>query len=253
MAITITNMGSLFTGSNATSYSTGSYSPTANRLLIATITNVLNTGTPSEPTPSGNGLTWSKVVTYLPDPAGTQTRISVWVALTGGSPSAGAFTADFGVETELGCNIIVDEVDGADVSGTALDAIVQSVTGTVGGSGTSESITLASLGDTNNASYGSFNIQLNEAYTAGSGYTILAQGGNAGPNSHTATEYLVPGSTTVDISWTNSGAKGGIAIEIKAPAGGSVTLTADEGSFALNGQAINEFNLSMLADHGSFS
>jgi hypothetical protein len=255
MAITVTHKDSLFTGSNATSYATPSYTPTSGRLLIASVVNVNNLGTPpATPTASGNGLTWSQVDTYLPDSAGTSTRITVFVALTGGSPSAGAFTADFGGETQLGCNIIVDEVGGdVDVSGTALDAIVQSVQGTVAGSGTSESIALAALSDANNASYGVFNIQLNEAMTAGSGYTITAQGGNAGPNMHTAAEYQVPGSTTVDISWTTSAAKGGIALEIKVAAGGNVTLVAEAGSFAMNGQPIHGFRVSMSCDHGSFS
>ena len=255
MAITVTNKESLFTGSNAASYATASYAPTANSLLIASVVNANNLATdPVEPaTPTANGLTWSKVTTYLPDSTGTKVRMTVFVALTGASPSAGVFTADFGAETQLGCNIVVDEIGGdVDVSGTALNAIVQSVTGTVAGSGTSESITLAALSNVNNASYGAFNIQLNEAMTAGSGYTITIEGDNAGPNSHTAAEYQVPGSTTVDISWTTSAAKGGIALEIKAAAAGNVTLTADHGSFAHNGQAAL-FQNSIVVEHGSFS
>lgn len=213
---TITNKGSLFSGANATSYATGSYAPAANRLLIACVVNVNNLGTdPATPTASGNGLTWSELVTYLPDSTGTKIRMTIFVALTGSSPSEGAFTADFGAETQLGGNLIVDEVDEADISGTALQAIVQSVTGTVNGTGTGENISLAPLADPDNVSYGFFNIQVAEAMTPGAGYTITVQGTNAGPNSSSAAEYQSPGSTTVDISWTTSAAKGGIAIEIK--------------------------------------
>src|SRR3990167_7329953 len=156
MAITFTNKASLFTGSNATSYATGLQTPTADRIQIATVTNVNNlAGAPATPTLSGNGLTWEQVDTYLSDSTGTKTRITIFAALTGGTPSEEAVTADFGAETQLGCNIIVDEDNGeVDISGAAaLDAIVQSVTGTVNGSGTSESITLAALADANNASY----------------------------------------------------------------------------------------------------
>ena len=257
MAITVSNLGSLYTGGNAASYDTdASYSPTADRLLIATVANYNNLGTdPAIPTGSGNGLTWSQVTTYLPDSTGTSVRLTIFVALTGSSPSAGVFTADFGAESQLGCNIIVDEVGGdVDVSGTALDAIIQSVTGTVAGSGTSESITLATLGNANNASYGVFHMQLNEAMTAGSGYTITSQGGNAGPNSHMAAEYQVPGSTTVDISWTTSAAKGGIALEIKVASGPTVTtLIADTGMFSMDAQNIHGFVIWLSCDHGEFS
>jgi hypothetical protein len=254
MAITITNKASVFSGTNLSSYSTGSQTPTANRLQIASVVNYNNLGTdPATPTLSGNGLTWSQLVTYLPDNAGTKVRLTVFVALTGGSPSAGTVTADFGGETQLGGSIIVDEVDGADISGTALAAIVQTVTGTENNSGTSETITLAALADANNASYGVIQAQVNETFTVGSGYTEILQGGHSGPLAMMLTEYKVPGSTTVDASWTTSIRKGGAALEIKVAAGGSTTtLTADAGSFAANGQTVS-FSTSIAVEHGSFS
>ena len=131
----MSHLGEFITGSNATSYSTtSSYAPTADRLLIAVVRNVNNLVTdPATPTFSGNGLTWTQVFTYLPDPTGTKSRITVFAALTGSSPTSGVGTADFGAETQLGCTVFVEEVDNADVSGTALDAIVQAVQGTQSG------------------------------------------------------------------------------------------------------------------------
>lgn len=253
MAISIANKGSIFSGTNATSYSTASYTPAASRLLLALIVNVNNVaGTdPVEPVVTGNGLTWAKIATYMADNVGQKTRISLWGALTGATPSAGALTADFSADTtaQLGCNIIVDEVTGADISGTVATAIVQAVTGTANGSGTSETITLAALASANNASYGAFNKQAQEAYTVGTGYTEILQGGNLNPASQSLTEYKAAGSTTVDCSWVTNIAKGGIAVEIKL---GTTLLTADQGSFAESGQAA-AFAIAQVSDYGSFS
>lgn len=254
MAITIANKGSLFSGTNAASYATASYTPTANRLLLAVIVNENNVAgaDPVEPVVTGNGLTWAKIATYVPDNVGSKVRISIWGALTGATPSAGALTADFSLDTtvELGCNIIVDEATGVDMSGgTVASCIVQSVTGTLNGSGTSESITLAALANSSNASYGGFNTQIQEAHVQGTGYTITTQGNNAGPASTTSAEYKAPGSTTVNVTWTTSAAKGGIAIEIKV---GAVSVVADQGAFVENGQNLI-FGIAQVSDNGSFS
>lgn len=227
MPISAAHKASVFSGSNLSSYATGSWTPAANRLAIVSVENEMGTGTPATPTLSGNAITWFQLVTYVPDSTGTQVRITVFVGNTGSSPSAGAITADFGGAVQAGCNIIVDEIDQADVSGTALQAIVQSKIGTVSGSGTSESITLDSAISSGNASYGVFNHQADELTTNGSGYTTLGNGSHAGPASALQTEYQSTGSQTVDASWTTSAGKGGIALEIKA-AGGTAAGQAAE-------------------------
>ena len=148
----------------------------------------------------------------------------------------------------------MEEVDNADVSGTALDAIVQAVRGTADGSGTSENISLAALSDADNISCGFFATQSQETFVAGSGYTILHQGTNGGPNTGVAAEYQEPGSTTVDISWTNNIGKGGIALEIKVASGPTVTtLIADTGMFSMDAQNIHGFVIWLSCDHGEFS
>ncbi len=224
MAATITHKASVTSGTNATSYATGSWTPTANRLALCTVQNELS-GTPSEPTTlTGNTITYVKAAGYLDDTSGTQSRITTYIGLTGVAPSAGAVTADFGVETELGCNIVVEEVDGGYILGLALDAIVQSKTGTVNGSGTSETITLDAGITAGNASYGVFHHQAAETSTEGSGYTPLGNLNHAGPSSALLSEYKASGSTTVDASWTTSSGRGGIAFEIKAAAGAAAPV-----------------------------
>lgn len=217
--MTIVHKASLSSGTNATSYATGSWTPTANRLALCTVQSELS-GTPSEPTTvTGNGITWVKIVSYLDDSSGTQSRITIYIGLTGAAPSAGAVTADFVLETELGCNIIVDEIDNGYILGVALDAVVQSKTGTVNGSGTSETITLDSGITSGNLSYGVFHHQADEVSVEGSGYAPLGNVHHSGPSSALFSEYKAAGSTTVDASWTTSAGKGGIALEIKVASG----------------------------------
>jgi len=135
----------------------------------------------------------------------------------------------------LGGSVIVDEVDGADVSGTALAAIVQNKAGSVDASGTSESISLTNAITAGNASWGGFHHQAAENSTNGSGYTSLGNGNHSGPNSSLFSEYKSAGSQTVDASWTTSSAKGGIAVEIKAASSqitGTLAVTEENDAIA---------------------
>jgi hypothetical protein len=221
MAIAGTHKASLYSGTNATSGVTGSWTPTANTWAICCVQNELS-GTPTTPTVTGNSVTWTQAVTYVNDTAGTQSRITIFVAKMGASPSAGAVTADFSAVEQAGINIIVDEFTGVDVSGTSLAAVVQSKTGTVNGSGTSESIAMDSGITAGNASFGCFHHQAAEANTAGDSHTELGDGNHAGPSSSLTTVYKVAGNQTVSASWTTSIGKGGIALEIKAASAGIV-------------------------------
>jgi len=221
MAITITNKASVFSGTNLSSYVTGSWTPTTGRLAVCCVTSQIS-GTTNVPTVSGNGLTWTKVLDYQDDTVSTTSRITIFVALTAGG-SAGAVTADFAGQTQAGGSVIVDEVDGADVSGTALAAIIQSKAGSVDASGTSESISLTSAITAGNASYGCFHHQAQETTTQGSGYTQLGVGSHAGPSDGFMSEYESAGAQTVDASWTTSVGKGGMAIEIKSAGGAAAS------------------------------
>lgn len=216
MTISITNKASKYDGANATSYATASWTPTAGRLAICCV-EVEISGSPVAPTSvTGNSLTWTKIVEYNDDTSGTEMNISIWAALTGASPSAGAVTADFNAVTQAGCCVIVDEVTGAYVSGTVSQAFVQTKTGSANATGTSESISLTSAITSGNASYGVFHHQADETTTQGTGYTQLGVGSHAGPSNGLMTEYKAAGSQTVDASWVTSAGKGGIAAEIKA-------------------------------------
>jgi hypothetical protein len=225
VAVSGTHVASVYTGVDGTSFSTNSYTPTADRLMIAYVGNT-KSGTPDTPTLSGNGLTWDQLVTYQPDTSGTQRRMTIFVAKSA-SPSAGAVTASFGGVSQAGCAIIVDEFAGVDLTGTALAAIVQNKTGSTTGSSTSEVITLDNAIGSGNATYGAFMHQADEATNPGTGYTQLGTGTFTSPVESHLSEYRVDGNITVDASWASSIQKGGIAAELKAEgAGGGPSTSA---------------------------
>jgi hypothetical protein len=110
-------------------YSSGSYTPLADRLLVLFLHYGKDTGsaTPPNCTVSGNGLTWQEVLTQ----GQANHRWSMWVAKTGASPSAGALSLAIGATQDY-CQASIIEVEGADLSGTALAAIAQSKFGQFG-------------------------------------------------------------------------------------------------------------------------
>lgn len=206
---------------NQASFVTGSWTPTANRLLIA----VFQTqGSTAQPSISGNGLTWSLLTDQQYDTVGSRYRLTTWVALTGATPSTGAIT----ITPTVNCNgytFVCDQVDGADISGTALQAIVQTKLGPVdAASAASLTITLDSAITSGNASYGGLTHENSGGtQTEGSGYTKLGEQAQSTPG-RLITEYKAAGSTTVDSSWSVNGIPGGVGMEIKAAAVASTAV-----------------------------
>jgi hypothetical protein len=122
---------SLGTGGNttdATSWATGSYTPTGNAAVFAVVVNS-RASSVTTPTFSGNSLTWVQVDTVTYDTIATPLHRITLFRAQGASPSAGAGTADFGGVTQTGCLIRVFEVANADASAAnAANAILQHVT-----------------------------------------------------------------------------------------------------------------------------
>lgn len=237
MAITATLLGSGADTAAADPFTTATtITPSANRLVLVSF--LVVAGTLRTATLTGCGLTWEEVVT---DPFFTEAsplwRVGVFRSM-GASPSTGALTFDFtGSITGFSWSAI--EFDGVDTGGTnGSAAIVQAVASSSIDAGTSHSVTLAAFGHANNATYGAFGVNKNEDITPGSGFTEGHDLGHASPTARVFSEYQIGNDTSVDCSWTTSGAAGGVAVEIKAAAaGGAFTLNADSGSYGLTGQA----------------
>lgn len=138
-AITATGLTSGSDTTDATSYATASISPTGNNLILACVNSRRASGTVTDATASGNGITWVKVASI----AFGVNKLIIFRGMVA-SPSADAITFSFS-ETQTQCNWQIIEFANVDTSGTnGSGAVVQSVTNT-GGSNTASTVTLAAL------------------------------------------------------------------------------------------------------------
>ena len=227
MAITVSALTSGGSGTDATSYTTASVTPTANRLILGWVLQNVSGAVPT-PSLSGNGLTWVEVRTVGFDTTGTRYSLSLFRAM-GSSPTTGAITISYGATTVGGCTYSFLEFDGVDTTGlNGAGAVVQSAQYPVSppsSASTSGSITLAAFGSSNNMAAAGFCWEAAEQGTAGASYTKLPSTNptNTGPSQSILTEYLL-NSTAPSASWTTSAQAGGIAVEVKAGSGGGAAI-----------------------------
>lgn len=221
MPFTFTNLGGdAATGADATSYASGSVTPTASRLLLLGIEGEFG-GTITAPSVSGLGLTWSEIAGYEDDTSGTHVYVSLWGALTGGSPSSGTVTVDWSaIGTMVGCSIIIDEVSGADISSTVANAVSPqaAVTGSANSGGTSETATLGSAPTSGNATYALFHHQTNEATTpdTANGWVELGDVSHSVQTNTIQTQRHSTGAQACIATWASTGIRGSIIIELKS-------------------------------------
>lgn len=213
MAITRANLVTNFSSALANSYSTASITPPGSELITAWIVNYrASGGLPSQPTLSGNGLTYVAIDTQLF--GGDTARLTCYRAM-GASPSAGAVTIGMGGVNHNSCIWIIESAAGVDTSGTnGSGAVVQSAKNN-NESASSLTVTLASAIGAANAVYGGFGQWAGSSATAGGSYTRVAQQLDAGDGLANALIYLLPGTTTPSASYAVTDAIAGIAIEVK--------------------------------------
>lgn len=221
MAISASN---ITTGSDVvagSSTTTASVSPASNNLILLTVTQRTGiTANPNQPTATGNGLTWVVVNSVVFDTTSSSRRRVTVLRAMGASPSSGAITIDCGGQTQTGIDWSVDQFSGVDTTGTnGSGAIVQSATNfDASGTASTLSVTLAAFSSTNNATFGGWG-QGNPASTtatAGSGFTLLGDETTDVTDCKLTTEWKSTNDTGVDISYSQAGEIGGVAIEIKA-------------------------------------
>lgn len=231
MALAFTARGTLFSTTGATSYAeTQSYTPASTSLMVAFVS-VSATSPVAPPTVAGHNLTWT-ALTLSANALSTTHRIDVYVAKSSGSASNAAFTISGYGGNQTGAAIIVYEVTGADVSGTAANAIVQNPTNN--GTGTSASVTLSAASYSANRPLGFF-VHLDNSAPTGEGGNWVSTTGNyntpatgvIGEANATAFDTSVT-ATTANVAWR------GVALEVKsAPL--AYSLTADPGSVSITG------------------
>lgn len=223
MAVAATNLTSKFSDNGSfTSIVTASISPSANNLILASVTSRRGDGAnPSVPSLSGNGLTWVQVATIIWDTTSASRRTLTVFRAMGSSPSAGALTASWGAEVQTDICISVTQYSGVDTSGTnGSGAIVQSATNKdETGTATSLTITLGAFGSVNNATFGALadGNGASETASAGTGFTMKGSAQCVVSDALSVyDEFRSDNDTTVNFTWTTGINAGGIACEIKA-------------------------------------
>lgn len=193
----------------SSTFMTSSTTPTQNALVLLFISNT-QTSADTNPTVSGNGMTWVRVLGQ--NDSDSNGAISVFRAMnTTSSPSAGEIMVTFGA-SQTRAAWTLSEFTGVDTSGlNGSGAVVQSSTAQsscAACTSFSASTTLAAFANANNAAYGAFyfeNLGAGPATsTAGSGFTLITKQDLKNPASdvHMTDEWLSTATTTVDLSLT---------------------------------------------------
>jgi hypothetical protein len=199
----------------ATSFTTTSIAPSSNKLILAVVFSDLSSGTGNEPTMSGNGLTWVKVVTQLNSSSSTQ-RITLFRAM--GAPTAGAATIDFSGQTVTSVFWGIIEFSPVDLTGgNGAGAVVQSTSQSANSADPmSMTLSLSTFGNTANAAFAA--IIGPDTPSTPSGFTSLfADTQDLGPDNSVRAVFKSSPATNIAFTSTGSGAgvATGLACEIK--------------------------------------
>lgn len=213
MALSVAALLSWQSTTDATSFTTASATPTANRLYLAWVETSHATAAPT-PTASGWGLTWTQVATvHLADlGSGSARRITLFSA--SGSGSSGTVAFSFGGVTATGCLGHIHEWTGA-----TIPYIQQFITKSLTAGGyTSASTTLTqavqSTGTTT-AVVGMVEKDAVLAFTVGTGFTSAYDNGYSTPATRALVEYDIgPTDGVLDCTWAAT-ASGWTAIAVE--------------------------------------
>lgn len=215
MAVTAANKIAETSATPADPYASASWTRVNGRLYLAAVHYKANTpGSPTVALNDNGGLTWVQVATV----ESNNSRLTLLRALVAAGAGSGTTELDFSAAVD-NMQVHIAEFDGVDTSGTnGSGAIVQSATANSASvAATSGAVTLAAFGDAaNNAPYGAFAHNTNEAATPEGGYTELAD--NWVGDRSLETEWKIGEDTSVSASWAGNVNWRAIAVEIKAAA-----------------------------------
>jgi hypothetical protein len=220
MVPSFTNLRTSRSNADLSVYTTVAITPTAGKLLVLFVHNVVSAGTANTPTITGGGIsTWTVGPT-----TGTSTRhLSVHYGLTGGSPTSEALTIDFAEQTQNNMEYSAIEIADCLLTGTnGADAIVQSAND-AGGAAASFSLTFGSAwDDDDNLALAAFVIGTSSnTLTAGTNFTMLGQVHGSGASAGLGVEYGRDADLVVDMSAASNGSWRAIAVEIAGAADGA--------------------------------
>lgn len=178
------------TTTDATSFSTSSFTPSANAVLTVALR--MPNALFATHTVSGGGLTWTKMNI---NPSGASCN-DVWWAVTGGSPSSMTITIATNGVSATACLATILEFTGADVA----SPIRQSKG--VSGSGANPSITLDNALLTNNGYAGTVGTGQTNVITEPGSWTEADELNVSTPTTRLESAYRATGETGSTITWT---------------------------------------------------
>jgi len=205
-----------------------SVAPAPNALVTLAVLGSNNTKAAPSPTVSGGGMsTWTQVATISFDNLATpHKRLSIFRGMST-SPGSGPIRITF-TTTQANCQWIVAQWKGVETSGTnGSGAIVQSRTArsdNVAG----RLMTLNAFADARNVAYGVFGVRMSTTGIApGAGFTETAeQPSGESPPSDLQAEWSV-NDNTINATWAAANT-GGLGVEIRAAAAGSIPVASVE-------------------------
>lgn len=189
-------------GTTTTVYTTGSYTPAANRLLLLHISAGLSGAAAAPSSVAGNGLTWTKVADL--STGNSNVNSSLWTAWSGASPTTGALTITFAVASaNCGWRVLA-----FDDTNAAPRGAIKSLAAT----STTPAVTLDSAPLATSATVGilNYNAAAAQTMTPGSGFTKIGTdidvSGSPANQMSAAWDSTTPG-TTVDYTTSNLSGK----------------------------------------------
>lgn len=224
MAITPTSLGVNGTGSAATSHSSASASPSANRTLVAFV----GTTSSTSHTVTGWGLTWNKVV----ERSNGATRISMWIACTGPTaPGSGNLSISLGASAACGWSVLSISEAYLDTA-TPSNAVVQSSSATHSGSGGPEGATLGSAVTSGNLVVAAIQNDTDSTANLTFERTSLhnASFGTTPNRGRVGSQYTTVTDTQPTFDWNGSIGGATVVAEIKHALTGSVGQVSDSSS-----------------------
>lgn len=201
------------TTTDATSFTTPSWTRTSGRVYVATVSTRNAAGDPAIPTGSGSSITWTQINTSLRSSASMRETCFVGPATDSGS---GTFTADFVAESQGSITIMIDEYTGVDTSSPIVQSNIAN-----GGAATAMTLTLSAGITAGNATAGSVQQNNNDPTitVVGSGYTRLSEEGIGTPGHGSVSEARADGNTVVDFN-TSTNTWALVGFELRAASAG---------------------------------
>jgi hypothetical protein len=244
------------TVANNTTHTTASYTPAANSLLILFV--VAQSGTTFSNV-TGHGLASGTYTQVGTTSAGGGQSMALFVAKAGSAPNSTGASVD--VSNNRPVTMVEYYVTGADLTGTAAQALAQTVTTVSSSNGTTASTTLAAASNAKNAVM-YFVVHggaagTNQVASPAAGWT---EGSDSGTN-HTSgspsndagieSQYNLTFSTAASATWATSSAWAAKALEIKVAAAATLIDTCATSTACTAAESSAIFDLFASNDGGT--